>query len=237
MQTVGFSTGSLAFGDVRRALEMLGPQRTDAVELSALRMHELGPLLDSIPHLPLEGYRHVAVHAPSSFTADEEQAVADALLPVAQRGWLVVVHPDTIRNHAVWRRFGDRLCIENMDRRKPCGRTVEELRPVFERLPRASFCFDVAHARQCDTSMTEAYRLLSAFGDRLRQVHVSELDSESRHVRLTPTGIRACREVADLIGIDIPVIIEAKVEAQELDAEIDSSLEALGRLVPIPYAA
>ncbi|HET7461405.1 MAG TPA: hypothetical protein VFJ82_09145 [Longimicrobium sp.] len=237
MQPVGFSTGSLARGNVRQALEMLGPHRTGALELSALRMHELRPLLDSIPHLPLGSYRHVAVHAPSSFEAGDEQALAAALLPVAKRGWLVVVHPDTLRDFAAWREFGDRLCIENMDRRKPSGRTVEELRPVFERLPRASFCFDVAHARQCDTSMTEAYRLLSAFGDRLRQVHVSELDSESRHVRLTPTGIRSCREISDLIGVDVPVIIEAKVQPNELDAEILASLEALGRLAPISRAA
>lgn len=237
MQPVGFSTGSLARGDVRRALDILAPHRTAALELSALRAHELKPLLETIPHLPLAPYRHIAVHAPSSFEARDERALAAALLPVAQRGWLVVVHPDTLRDYAVWKAFGDRLCIENMDRRKPCGRTVEELRPIFERLPQASFCFDVAHARQCDTSMTEAYRLLSTFGDRLRQVHVSELDSESRHVRLTRTGIRACSEVADLIGLDVPVIIESKVQPGELDAEIAASLEALGRLVPVPRAA
>jgi hypothetical protein len=237
MDTIGFSTGSLARGDVRAALELLDPRRTGAVELSALRTYELGPMLESIPHLPLAGYRHIAVHAPSTFDARDEQVIAESLLPVAKRGWLIVLHPDAIYDHVLWRPFGDRLCIENMDRRKSCGRTVEELGPVFERLPQASFCFDVAHARQCDTSMTEAYRLLSAFGDRLEQVHVSELDADSHHVRLTRTGIRACQEIADFVPVHVPVIIEALVEPHELDAEIDASLQALGRLVAIPRAA
>ena len=237
MDTVGFSTGSLARGDVRGAVEALSRHRTGALELSALRTSELAPLLEAIPHLPLEHYFHIAVHAPSCFDEREEQIVAARLLSVVERGWFVILHPDTIHDYTLWKAFGDRLCIENMDRRKPCGRTVEELQPVFERLPQASFCFDVAHARQCDTSMTEAYRLLSAFGDRLRQVHVSELDANSHHVRLTRAGIRACQEIADLIPVQIPVIIEAPVQPHEMDAEIGASLQALGRLVTIPRAA
>jgi hypothetical protein len=237
MDTVGFSTGSLSRGDVAGALQILSRYLTGALELSALRMHELAPLLRSIPRLPLGGYHHISIHAPSFFTPQEERTIAASLLPVARQGWFVVLHPDVIHDHAVWAPFGDRLCIENMDRRKPSGRTVEELWPVFERLPLASFCFDVAHARQCDTSMTEAFRLLSAFGSRLRQVHISELDGDSRHIRLSRGGISACQEIADLIPIDVPAIIEARVEPHEVDAEIDASLQALGRLVSIPRAA
>lgn len=237
MDTIGYSTGSLHPLDVSRALEILTPGRTGALELSALRMGELAPLLASLPGLPLDRYRHLSVHAPSAFAPEDERGVAAALAEVAARGWLVVVHPDTIREPAAWLPLGDRLCIENMDRRKPCGRTVEELAPLFDRLPDASFCFDVAHARQCDTSMTEAYRLLTRFAARLREVHVSELDGESRHVRLTRAGIRACQEVAHLIPLDVPVIIEAPVQPHEVDAEIEASLQALGRAVPVSRAA
>jgi hypothetical protein len=238
MDTVGFSTGSLARGDVAYALRILAAHRTGAIELSALRTYELTPLLDAIPSLPLECYRHVSVHAPSSFSPEEERATASQLLPLAvERGWYVVLHPDVIHDYSVWSRFGDRLCIENMDYRKSTGRTVEELWPVFDRLPHASFCFDVAHARQCDTSMTEAFRLLSAFGDRLRQVHVSELDADSRHIRLSRGGINACQEIADLVPLEVPAIIEARVEPYELDDEIDATLQALGRLVSVSRAA
>jgi sugar phosphate isomerase/epimerase len=169
------------------------------------------------------------VHAPSAFAAHEEREIAQALLPVARRGWLVVVHPDTIHDPRAWEPFGDRLAIENMDPRKPVGRTVEELRPVFSRLPNASFCLDLAHAWQCDPTMSEAARLLAAFGERLAEVHVSELDAASRHIRLSDAGIEAYLRFAELIPIHIPVIIEAPVQPHEIDAELEASLEALGR--------
>jgi hypothetical protein len=229
METIGYSTGSLARSEVRAALTLLQRHDTGSIELSALRTHELPSLLSAIPDLPLRTYRHVSVHAPSAFTAAEEPEIAAGLLPLARRGWLIVIHPDTLHDVRLWTPFGDRLAIENMDCRKPIGRTVEELRPVFARLPDASFCFDVAHARQCDASMIEARRLLDAFGDRLAEVHVSELDAHSRHVRLSQMGIRACLDVAPLIPLHVPVIIEAPVRPQEIEDELLASLEALGR--------
>ena len=133
--------------------------------------------------------------------------------------------------------FGDRLCVENMDVRKPVGRSVRELLPIFRRLPHASFCFDVAHAAQCDPSMAEAARLLDAFGHRLAEVHVSELDAQSRHVRLSAAGVRACQAVARLIPPHVPAIIEAPVASHHIDDELEASLRALGRRVAVPLAA
>lgn len=237
MSGIGFSTGSVARSDVRRALRLLEPHATEAVELSALRVHELPPLLELIADLTVDEYEHVSVHAPSAFMAAQEPAIAAALLPVAERGWLVVVHPDTLHDPRPWAAFGDRLCIENMDPRKPVGRTVQELKPVFARLPQASFCFDVAHARQCDPSMGEALRLLETFHDRLAEVHVSELDAHSRHVRLSRAGVWACQRVAEMIPLEVPVIIEAPVQPHEISAELEASLEALGRLVGVPCVA
>jgi hypothetical protein len=208
---------------------MLRQHNAGSVELSALRTHELAPLLKAVSQLPLHAYRHISVHAPSAFTAEEEPEIAAALLPVARRGWLIILHPDTIHDFRLWAPFGNRLAIENMDCRKPIGRTVDELRPVFARLPEASFCFDVAHAKQCDTSLTEAYRLLDTFGDRLAEVHVSELDAQSRHVRLSRVGMLACLAVAAMIPFHVPVIIEAPVRPDEIEDELLVSLESLGR--------
>jgi hypothetical protein len=234
METIGFSTGSLARGDVRAALELLQRHRTGCIELSALRVNELDPLLRCLPGLPLQAYRSISIHAPSAFSAAEERWIAGALLPVARsRGWLVILHPDTIHDHQQWLPFGDRLAMENMDLRKPVGRTVEELQPVFARLPEASFCVDAAHAWQCDPSMTEAVRLLEAFGDRLAEVHLSELDERSRHVRLSPTAVLAMRKVAARIPVGVPVIIEAPVTALEIRSELMASLQAVGRSCPL----
>jgi hypothetical protein len=72
-----------------------------------------------------------------------------------------------------------------MDKRKPGGRTVRELEYWFSEFPEASFCFDIGHARQVDTCMTVAYLMLKRFLPRLRQVHISEVNTQNKHDRLS----------------------------------------------------
>ncbi|MBB4636529.1 TIM barrel protein [Longimicrobium terrae] len=229
METIGFSTGSLGRSDFHAALDVLGEHPVGAVELSALRSHELRPLLAAIPRLDLSRYSHVSIHAPSTFSADEEREIAMLLAPWAARGWSIVVHPDAIRDFGLWAELGPGLSIENMDVRKPCGRNTGELEAIFARLPDAGFCFDIAHAWQFDPSMREAARLLEAFAHRLSHVHLSELDARSRHVRLSDAGVRAFQPLASLISPEVPVIIESEVEAWEVASELGMCLQATGR--------
>jgi hypothetical protein len=104
------------------------------------------------------------------------------------------------------------------------------MRAVFNRLPEASFCLDLAHARQCDPSMGEAVRLLHDFGERITQVHLSELNAQSRHVRLSEAAAAEFERVAPLIPLHVPVIIESPVQAFEMAAELELCLRAMGRL-------
>ena len=48
------------------------------------------------------------------------------------------------------------LCVENMDKRKPVARTVDELEAVFGELPDAGFCLDLGHARPAAESVAQA---------------------------------------------------------------------------------
>lgn len=227
MRPIGFSTGALALSDFRLALEELQGQPVDAVELSALRYRELEPLLSALSRLPLASYKYKSIHAPSSFDAEQEVSIIELLCAFVPSGWPIVLHPDTIHDFAAWRCFGKRLAIENMDRRKPIGRTLEELRSIFEKLPEAMLCFDIGHARQCDTTMTEAYRILREYAGRLCQVHLSEVNSASRHDPLSFAAICAFSEVADLIPAGVPVIIEARVSQDQISAEIEKANKAL----------
>ena len=227
MRPIGFSTGSLALGDFRTALSMLADTGVSVVELSALRLAELPALVDAAPSLALAGYRHVSVHAPSRFPPDAEADVVRLLRLLADRGWPIVVHPDAIHSSAAWRGLGPRLWIENMDKRKPIGRSAAELDGIFGRLPEAGLCLDLAHARQFDPSMVEAYRILRQHGKRLRQVHLSEVSSASRHTRLSFGAIHDFREVARWIPEEIPVILESPVAASEILDEIERARTAL----------
>ncbi|MCC6367966.1 MAG: hypothetical protein IT165_30955 [Bryobacterales bacterium] len=221
MRPIGFSTGALARGDYRTALALLRRHQIRFVELSALRLEELPSLIRDLPFLDLEGFSFVSVHAPSRFPPDLEPDVAEQLRRVAEQGYPVVVHPDVIQDFVLWKAFGKGLLIENMDKRKPVGRTVEELNGIFRSLPLARFCFDIGHARQVDPSMTEAVLLLKAFGDRLAEVHMSEVNTSSRHDPISRNAVNAFRAVADFIPENIPIILEPLIDKGQSSIDVE----------------
>jgi hypothetical protein len=169
------------------------------------------------------------VHAPSWFTPESEQWVVDQLNSISRYGFPVVVHPDVIFTPRKWQHFEDRLLVENMDRRKPIGRNVSELRHIFDWLPEARFCFDIGHARQVDPSMTESSLLLGAFGDRLGEVHISEVNTASRHDPISPNAVIAFQSVAKYIPEDVPIMLESLIDKgqSEIQREVQRAREAL----------
>jgi len=131
------------------------------------------------------------------------------LLRDVPRNWPIILHPDTIYDVQKWMPFGNQLAIENMDRRKDIGRSAEELSYWFDRLPKARLCLDLAHAHQFDRTMTEAFRILKAFGDRVCQLHVSELDSNGHHHPLSFGSMRAFSEIESMIPPQAAIILES----------------------------
>lgn len=227
MRPVGYSTGALALSDVERALAMLEGSTATAVELSALRISELAPLVRLLGSLDLSRYAYVSFHAPSRFSAEEERFVADAMAEVAAKGWLVVLHPDALHDVGAWRQLGDRLAIENMDKRKRTGRTVDELRAFFDALPDASFCFDIGHAHQVDRTMTEAHFLVKEHAPRLRQLHVSEVNAQSRHDTLSQAAAGAFQRVARWVPADAALILESPAGLDDLERQMALATAAL----------
>jgi len=229
MRKIGFSTGAIAYGDFEKALDLLAPCHLMCVELSALRMSEVSTLVDAIGNLEvkLKGYSNVSFHAPSSYSPDAEKCLTDLLFSRIPESWPIVIHPDAVCDWALWARFGHRVAVENMDRRKPIGRNVSELMRIFERLPNASLCFDLGHARQCDSSMTDAFLMLTQFRRRLKQIHLSEVNSESQHETMSYGAKLAFQQVASLIPSEVPIILESRVTQQQIDLEVQRANEAL----------
>jgi hypothetical protein len=232
MRPIGFSTGALAFGDAARALTMLDGAHTTAVELSALRLPELAPLLALLPTLDLSGFEYISLHAPSSYDAAEEKAIVEALAAIVPFGWPIVVHPDTIHDFGAWRGLGALVAIENMDRRKPVGRTARELDGIFKQLPEARFCFDIGHARQIDATMNEAHFLVQELGPRLAQLHVSDVDALSRHDPLSADAVAAFRKVAPWVPEHVPLILETPSKPADFALQARLAADALSRSTP-----
>jgi hypothetical protein len=231
MRAIGFSTGALAMADFRGALERLHGQGIPVVELSALREQELEPLIAALDDLDLHEFQYVSVHAPSRLEQWDERMLIHRLTTVAARELPIIVHPDVIGDFSLWREFGPLLCIENMDKRKPIGRTVSELALVFDRLPAASFCLDIGHARQVDPTMSLCVEILAAFGPRLRQVHVSEVNASSKHEPLNRGAIHAFRKIAHMIPENIPVVLETPTE--DLRSAVSDARAALPSAIAV----
>jgi hypothetical protein len=231
-RSIGYSTGALAKSDFRRGLEMLRRHQVDTVELSALRDTELIPLLDAVESLDLSFASIISFHAPSRFETISEEAAANLLRSLLPRRWPIIIHPDAIHEPNVWRGFGEWLCIENMDKRKPFGRTVRELREIFATFPDASLCFDIGHARQVDPTMGQATLILQSLGNRLKQVHMSEVNSRNGHDPMSVTAIVAFRKVAHLIAPDVPVILETVIPEEMIDSQL-----ALAKSALIPFVS
>jgi hypothetical protein len=237
MKCIGFSTGALARNDFRRALQMLADKEVSAVELSALRQDELEPLVAQLGQLELGQFQYISFHAPSSMERSFEPRALELLQQVAARKWPIVVHPDAMHTPAEWARLGDCLCIENMDKRKPIGQTATDLARIFEILPDASLCFDIGHARQVDPTMSEAWTILQRFRDRLKQLHVSEVNTQSKHDPLSLESVLAFQRVSHLVPTDVPIILESRVEESEINEEIQSALNALNPATQLAVAS
>jgi hypothetical protein len=233
MRKIGFSSGAIAYGDFMGALATLSATQFPCLELSALRVSELEPLLTALPQLDLSSYSYISFHAPSNFSRTEEAWIADMLYAGVPKQWPIVIHPDTISDFALWTRFGQRIAIENMDRRKPIGRTARELQEIFKSLPDASLCFDVGHARQCDPSMTEAFLILSRFAGKLVQVHISEVNSASQHDSISHGAKLAFQQIAGMIPEWVPIIVESRILAGQLEEE---AMRAVDALIPVCIA-
>ncbi len=233
MRQFGFSTGSLAKGDFRKALDMMEGFGLGAIELSALREDEWFPLLEAFHTLELTRFQHVSLHAPSRLSLLSEEQLCESFHRF-ETGVPVVVHPDIISNWQSWAELGERVLIENMDKRKPIGRTADELSDVFSRLPNARLCLDLGHSRQIDTSMLETRKILRVHGERLAEIHLSDVNSFCGHERLCKAAIESFQDVAELIPDSIPIILETPVQVCELETELARAREIfVEQLIPV----
>lgn len=210
---VGASTGCFpgTRGDWPALVASAHEVSSYAAELSALQAREFEGLLAYLGLEPALPFHDLSVHAPTKGLRGPEHLL-DLVGRLPLHIETVVVHPDTLGDRSAFAAFGSRIVIENMDARKGFGQTPDELAEVFADLPDAGFCFDIAHAWSLDPSMGLAEELVDRFASRLREVHLSSLTEDSRHIGLTDEHAAL---FAPLLGrcVDVPWILEAPVSA------------------------
>jgi hypothetical protein len=205
---LGASTGILpSRGDWPALVREAAAVSPFAAELAALDEAELPGLEAFLTASGALPFRYLSVHAPSKNRAVDEALLVSRLAALPAQVAAVVVHPDTIDEVALWRGLNGRCVLENMDGRKACGQTADDLAPLFAELPTAGLCLDVAHAGSLDPSMELAEELLDRFGSRLRHVHVSSL-VDGEHAPLTLADAERFRPILRRC-VDVPWILEA----------------------------
>lgn len=229
MRATGYSTGALAKGDFATALGWVQGTDSDAIELSALRENELPGLIAGIENLDLSNFKYRSIHAPKDFSRASEIGIVSLLLPLVKQGFFIVLHPDAIHDADAWKPLGSKLCLENMDARKSTGRTVEELALWFGKLPEASLCLDLGHARNVDPTMCEAIRLIMSFGNRLAEIHISEVGTSGDHVGMSKGCVNSFRSLAGRLKHGAAVIVESQVGRAEMGPELQRARDATGQ--------
>lgn len=208
---VGASTGYMVSkrGDWPALLDEASRVSSFAVELTALSEEELPGLLGYLDRAPSMPFRYVSVHGPSKARKMPEDELVALLAELPPFVNAIVLHPDQIDDPLRYGRLGSRLLIENMDSRKSTGQTSEDLARLFEVLPEAGFCFDVAHAWTVDRTMQVGEELLDRFTSRLRHVHLSSMSGDLGHVPLEPDQEQLFAPLLSRCR-DVPWILEAE---------------------------
>lgn len=214
---IGFSTGAIGKGDIKKSLSILYNTSADAIELSALRYEELSSIVEALDANDLTQYKYVSVHAPSRFTVDNEPHIISVLRSL---NLPIVVHPDTITSED-WNVLGSSLLIENMDTRKYTGKTVEELKPWFSKFPESKMCFDIGHAYQL--GIGNVLDIIRTFKGKIQQVHLSLVDKDCAHHKI-PTEQEMTRLLEYIKDVDAHIILETPCEDSE---EVRSSISAV----------
>jgi hypothetical protein len=215
---IGYSTGAFSHHNVCLAADTLRQNSIDTIELSALREHELLPLIYLFDSLGLESFKTISFHAPSKLNQMNEEQLTNVLQIPASRGWNIIVHPQVIVNFDLWKRFGSLLCIENMDGRSYIGKTEADFEYLFDRLPNASLCFDIAHVKHFDSTLQEAKNILGHFFHKLKQMHISDISDTGHHLPLTKEVVELYKDIVE--RYDVPLILESPADNIKEEMEL-----------------
>jgi hypothetical protein len=177
------------------------------IELTAMgdRLPPLVALLDKDPGV-LDRFDRISVHAP----AKTDASPAEVIGLVERLQFDVVLHPDVFGRETACARLGARAVFENMDVTKGDGRDVTELAEVFAEFPASGFCLDVAHVWTNDPTLQLGHELIDAFGDRLRQLHVSGIEPDGTHRPTTAVDIALYEPLLDCC-VGVPWLLETEL--------------------------
>ncbi len=217
---IGFSTGCLYQSEMPLVDKLKAYLRagSTALELSFATPAVLAAfLLNEAEMSKLRKFSKITIHAPwKEISYFDGSGTTNAviskivqlreLLPISG----VVFHPDVVANFSGLEVIPLPVLIENMDRNKKFGISVEDIYKI-RRDYDFGFVFDIQHAYEHDPAMVLAHELVSVMGDRIRHLHVSGQSKEGHHVPVYQADNK--KEICQILKIvpGVPAIMEGLI--------------------------
>lgn len=244
MIKLGYSTGVSKTKEIKKKslkerAEMLFLVEKDAIELGYTNFERLQENVSEEAAEVIRQFNYVSIHAPVLISKDpkvwmrypsKEGCVAvEKILKIAERvdADTILFHPDEIDDFD-WlsKKIGDRLAFENMDGRKSFGKTAEDLKEVFEKVPNAKWVCDVNHFYTIDESMEIAEEFHENFHDRLCHYHLSGFGGhhEALHISKEDVILRGVKDFS------VPIINEGGILRADEDFLLSEHEYILARL-------
>jgi len=208
------------FKSLDEPIKLIRDAGADAVELSfgpaeALHWVKITPNLIKLTN----SFKLVTIHAPCNekieYKNDEAtRKLLKKLDELARKTGAahIVFHPHLIKDFSILDGFKHKILLENMQLTSTGPKTVKALQTYFSKGD-YGFVLDVAHAYENDPSMELAKDLLTSFGDRIAEFHLSAPATKTENSKSGHGIVSDFSDANKLISIpklrpDIPIILE-----------------------------
>lgn len=230
MKLLGIGTGNLHklhYGDINKTLETISEYNFEAVEITYGLIHEVNVNISDKNIEFLRQLKYKTIHFPFSHELADDQLTRDILKKIGELYSSIgadhlIIHPSELKDFSILDGF-DPL-FENLPSEHGWG--YHCLKSFFKK-HNFGFVLDTTHAMTYSDRVGEIEKLLT-FGDRLKQVHLSNYNNGQKHQLFYNTD--NFNIILDKIkNVDVPIILEANIPSEvDLEREIEFLRGELG---------
>ena len=232
--TLGFATGLMRHLPTQDAIEFIQKTGCEAVEVNFPKDYNERDWISEIPTSALDSFKRVSVHLPKIPAEGEYGQYADndgtevvfgmyKRLKTLRNIDAVIVHPNMVSDFDVLPRFGQKVLLENLDKRNTRYTRPEDFRELFSDSSPFGMILDLNHVFTHDPSMRRAKEFYDAYGDRVGEIHLSGFTE--LHEPLFRT--KQDEIIYSIQDFSTPIILEGTMKPEELSLEMEYVLNKM----------
>jgi len=216
MAEVGFGTGYLNH-KLKLPLKeviVLYSDTADAIEINFGSYNELINFeLNRETAKMLRKFSYVSIHAPSKeivYGNTHETKLAFEKIKylsgkIKIKG--IVIHPSSVEDFSIFNEFNLPFLVENMDKMQEKFTNPQHFSELRENY-NFGFVLDLQHAYEHDSSMKLCKELIEIMGNRLKELHVSGMNTKLHHALVHCSDNKEAISSILKLKLNIPIILE-----------------------------